>query len=59
MTLWIIKSETDDPERALRIVAEQRTKGYATWIEDGDRSPYRSGALGALGGRYTRGQSHP
>ena len=35
MTLWIIKSETDDPERALKIVAEQRTKGYAAWIEDG------------------------
>jgi hypothetical protein len=28
MTLWIIKSETDDPQRALKIVAEQRTKGY-------------------------------
>ena len=34
MTTWIIKSETDDPERALEIVADQRTKGYTAWIED-------------------------
>ncbi len=34
MTTWIIKSETDDPERALKIVADQRTKGYTAWIED-------------------------
>jgi hypothetical protein len=34
MTVWIIKSETDDPERALEIVKDQRTKGYMAWIED-------------------------
>jgi hypothetical protein len=34
MTTWIIKSETDDPEGALKIFADQRTKGYTAWIED-------------------------
>lgn len=34
MTNWIIKSETDDSERALAIVEDQRTKGYTAWIED-------------------------
>ena len=34
MTTWIIKSVTDEPERALEIVADQRTKGYTAWIED-------------------------
>ena len=34
MTNWIIKSETDDRERALEIVADQRSKGYTVWIED-------------------------
>ena len=34
MTTWIIKSATDDPERALEIVQDQRIKGYNVWIED-------------------------
>ena len=34
MTTWIIKSKTNDPERALEIVADQRSKGYTAWIED-------------------------
>jgi hypothetical protein len=34
MTTWIIKSETDDPDRALANVEDQRTKGYTAWIED-------------------------
>jgi hypothetical protein len=34
MSAWIIKSETDDPDRALEIVADQRSKGYNAWIED-------------------------
>jgi hypothetical protein len=34
MTTWIIKSETDDPERALEIVQDQRNKGYNAWIDD-------------------------
>jgi hypothetical protein len=29
-----VKSETDDPKRALAIVEEQRNKGYNAWIED-------------------------
>ena len=34
MVTWIVKSETDDSERALEIVADQRIKGYTAWIED-------------------------
>jgi hypothetical protein len=34
MTTWIIKSETDDPDRALANVEDQRSKGYTAWIED-------------------------
>jgi hypothetical protein len=34
MPTWIIKSETDDPERALANVEDQRSKGYTAWIED-------------------------
>jgi hypothetical protein len=34
MTTWIIKSETDDPDRALANVVDQRSKGYTAWIED-------------------------
>jgi hypothetical protein len=29
-----MKSETDDPDRALANVADQRAKGYTAWIED-------------------------
>jgi hypothetical protein len=31
---WIIKSQTDDPQRALEIVEDQRSRGYNAWIED-------------------------
>jgi hypothetical protein len=31
---WIIKSETDDPDRALEIIEDQRNKGVNAWIED-------------------------
>lgn len=31
---WIIKTETYDSDRALEIVADQRSKGYNAWIED-------------------------
>ena len=34
MTTWIMKSETDDPDRALTNVEDQRSKGYTAWIED-------------------------
>ena len=34
MATWIMKSETNDPERALANVEDQRSKGYAAWIED-------------------------
>ena len=34
MTTWIIKSVTDDPDRAREIVQDQRSKGYTAWIED-------------------------
>ena len=34
MTTWIIKSETDDPDRALANVEDQRGKGFTAWIED-------------------------
>jgi len=34
MTTWIMKSETDDPDRALANVEDQRAKGYTAWIED-------------------------
>jgi hypothetical protein len=34
MPAWIIKSETDDRDRALEIVEDQRNKGVNAWIED-------------------------
>ena len=34
MAAWIVKTETYDPDRALEIVGEQRSKGYTAWIED-------------------------
>ena len=34
MTTWIMKSETDDPDRALANVEDQRSKGYTAWVED-------------------------
>ena len=34
MPAWIIKSQTDDPDRALEIIADQRSRGYNAWIED-------------------------
>ncbi len=34
MSAWIIKTETDNPERALEIAEDQRNKGYNAWIED-------------------------
>jgi hypothetical protein len=36
MTTWIIKSVTDDFDRALEVVGEQRSRGYTAWIEDHD-----------------------
>ena len=34
MDTWIIKSQTDDPQRALEIVEDQRSRAYNAWIED-------------------------
>ena len=34
MTTWIVKFATDDPDRALANVEDQRSKGYTAWIED-------------------------
>jgi hypothetical protein len=34
MATWVVKSETDDSERALEAVKDQRAKGYTAWIED-------------------------
>jgi hypothetical protein len=33
---WIVKFATDDPKRALANFEDQRSKGYAPWIEDGN-----------------------
>ena len=34
MATWILKSEIDDPKRALAMVEEQRRKGFKVWVED-------------------------
>lgn len=34
MRNWTIKTLTDNPDRALEIVQEQRDSGYTAWIED-------------------------
>ncbi|MFZ2075531.1 MAG: hypothetical protein WAV38_02520 [Xanthobacteraceae bacterium] len=34
MRNWTIKTQTDNPDRALEIVQEQRNRGYTAWIED-------------------------
>ena len=34
MTMLTIKSQTDDPKRALEIVEDRRNRGYDAWIED-------------------------
>ena len=34
MTIWIVKSQTDDPNRALEILKDHRERGYKVWIED-------------------------
>jgi hypothetical protein len=34
MMNWTIKTLTDDPDRALEIVQEQRNRGFTAWIED-------------------------
>lgn len=36
MTTWTIKSQTDDPKRALEMVEDQRNRGCKVWIEDED-----------------------
>ena len=34
MATWTIKSQTNKPDLALKIVEDQRNKGYKAWIED-------------------------
>ena len=34
MSVWIIKTETNDPDLAREIVQDQQAKGYTAWIED-------------------------
>jgi hypothetical protein len=34
MSVWIVKTETYDPDLALEIVQDQQAKGYTAWIED-------------------------
>jgi hypothetical protein len=34
MASWTIKSQTNEPDLALKIVEDQRNKGYNAWIED-------------------------
>ena len=34
MKAWTIKTQTYDPELAVEIVADERTKGYTAWLED-------------------------
>jgi len=34
MAIWMIKSVTDDFDRALEVVGDQRNRGYTAWIED-------------------------
>jgi hypothetical protein len=48
MTTWIIKFATDDPDRALANVQDQRSKGY-TWIEDGNRAAVDEQSLKMIG----------
>ena len=35
MVMLTIKSQTEDPKRALEIVEDRRNRGYDAWIEDG------------------------
>jgi hypothetical protein len=34
MTVWTIKTETDDLESVREMVGDQRDRGYNAWIED-------------------------
>jgi hypothetical protein len=34
MATWILKTEIDDPGRAVEMFEDQRRKGYKVWIED-------------------------
>jgi hypothetical protein len=34
MATWTIKSQTNESDLALKIVEDQRNKGYNAWIED-------------------------
>ena len=45
MDTWIIKSQTDDPQRALEIVEDQRSGGYNAWIEDESGKAVDEGSL--------------
>jgi len=45
MDTWIIKSQTDDPQRALEIVEDQRSRGYNAWIEDESGKAVDEGSL--------------
>lgn len=54
MSTWIIKTETYDPELALDLVEDQRTKGYTAWIEDENGQSVDEGSFkkdGRLGGK--------
>jgi hypothetical protein len=45
METWIVKTQTDDPQRALVIVKDQRSRGYNAWIEDESGTAVDEGSL--------------
>jgi hypothetical protein len=58
MTTWIIKFATDDPDRALANVEDQRSKGYTPWIEDGNGAAVDEQSL-KMNGREATKQTPP
>jgi hypothetical protein len=45
MTTWVIKSQTDDPKRALQIVEGWQNTGQEVWIEDESGNRVDEGTL--------------
>ena len=50
MSAWIIKTETYDPDRALEILRDQRSKGNNAWIEDENGAAVDERSLSINGG---------
>ena len=49
MTIWIIKTETDDPDRAIEIVEDLRNRDINAWIEDEHGKEVDAQSLGING----------